>query len=256
MTILIADANSAFAQELQRQLDTMEGMDVVAVASDGEEAAELLRVHQPEALVLDLMLSKRDGLGVLKLSQELRCPPAVLVTTSYASEFVLNAVARLGVPYVMLKPCDLTALVERLEEIRADRLSSRPRLRICRPEMTREELVTEALHACRIPTHLKGFDYLYRGILLALEDPQRVHWITKRIYPQVAKELGLKVGQVERNMRSAIENAWSNGGKAALEQFLGYGLPEALGKPSNSEFIAMVSEKLRARQKNGTTAQS
>lgn len=246
MTILIADANVAFASQLKELLDAMEGMEVAAVASDGEEAVELLRVHRPDAMVLDLMLSRRDGLDVLKLSQQMDDPPAVLATSAFVTEFVLNIVMELGAKYLMPKPCNMEALVERLLQITQ---RQGPMILPAEPvsDWEYERMATDSLRACMIPVSLKGFSYLRIAIGLCLEVPDRIHYITKDVYPVIASMKGIRVELVERNMRTAIERNWDRGGKEALERFLGCRLPVGMAKPANSEFIALVTEKLRCR---------
>ena len=254
--VLIADGNEEFSAHLCSLLHPMDGFEVVGVASDGEQAMKMLTERQPDALVLDLMLSKRDGISVLKAAAGLERRPVVLVTTSFASEFVVNTATNLGAQYLMLKPCDMKALVERLEEIREDRFSKKqPQLRTRQPEVSIETMVTNIIHEIGVPAHIKGYQYLREAIIIAVGDKEVINAITKVLYPQVAKTFQTTPSRVERAIRHAIEVAWDRGDLDTLQRFFGYTVSNTKGKPTNSEFIALIADKLQLQLKSAEAAQ-
>lgn len=166
-------------------------------------------------------------------------------------------VSNLGVQYLMMKPCDMTALVERLEEIRASQAAKRPALlrRPAQPEPNIESMVTGIIHEIGVPAHIKGYQYLREAIVIAVNDMDVINAITKVLYPQVAKTFGTTPSRVERAIRHAIEVAWDRGDLDTLQRFFGYTVSNTKGKPTNSEFIALIADKLQLQLKSMDAAQ-
>ena len=167
--VLIADGSEAFCGHLKSELQQLDGYDLVGTAADGEEAVRLLEATKPDILVLDLMLAKRDGISVLRYANGMDKPPVGLVTSGFITDYVAMTVSNLGVQYLMMKPCDMTALVERLEEIRASQAAKRPALlrRPAQPEPNIESMVTGIIHEIGVPAHIKGYQYLREAIVIA-----------------------------------------------------------------------------------------
>ena len=202
---------------------------------------------KPDILVLDLMLSKQDGISVLKAIDRMERKPATLATSGFVTEYVANAAASLGVRYLMLKPCDMGAVAERLEEIRGGE-NLRPALR--RPDKNSiETMVTGIIHEIGVPAHIKGYQYLREAIIIAVNDMDVINAITKVLYPQVAKTFQTTPSRVERAIRHAIEVAWDRGDLDTLQRFFGYTVSNTKGKPTNSEFIALIADKLQLQLK-------
>ena len=166
-------------------------------------------------------------------------------------------VSNLGVQYLMMKPCDMAALVERLEEIRASQTAKRPALmrRPAQPEPNIESMVTGIIHEIGVPAHIKGYQYLREAIVIAVNDMDVINAITKVLYPQVAKTFGTTPSRVERAIRHAIEVAWDRGDLDTLQRFFGYTVSNTKGKPTNSEFIALIADKLQLQLKSMDAAQ-
>jgi two-component system response regulator (stage 0 sporulation protein A) len=203
--------------------------------------------------VLDLMLGKRDGISVLKALAAMDCRPATLATSGFVTEFVASAAANLGARYLMLKPCDTTALVERLEEIRGGE-SQRRLLNRRTGKQSIEAMVTGIIHEIGVPAHIKGYQYLREAIIIAVNDMDVINAITKVLYPQVAKTFQTTPSRVERAIRHAIEVAWDRGDLDTLQRFFGYTVSNTKGKPTNSEFIALIADKLQLQLKTSEIA--
>ena len=220
ITVLIADGAEEFCSGLSAELQKAGGFQVVGTAGDGEQAIRLIAEKKPEVLVLDLMLSKQDGIAVLKAAAAMERRPITLATSAFVTEYVSSAAANLGVRYLMLKPCDMTAVVERLVEIRGGE-KLRPDLR--RNEKTIiESMVTGIIHEIGVPAHIKGYQYLREAIIIAGNDMDVINAITKVLYPQVAKTFQTTPSRVERAIRHAIEVAWDRGDLETLHRFFGY----------------------------------
>ena len=251
-TVFIADNSEEFCKNLSAALHKREGFQVVGTASDGDQALRAVLERKPQVLVLDLMLAKRDGIGVLKALQNEEVKPATLVTSSFVTEYVAAAAANLGARYLMLKPCDMSALVERLEEIRGNRRKVTGIRRNDKENI--ESLVTGIIHEIGVPAHIKGYQYLREAIIIAVNDMDVINAITKVLYPQVAKTFQTTPSRVERAIRHAIEVAWDRGDLDTLQRFFGYTVSNTKGKPTNSEFIALIADKLQLQLKSSEVA--
>ena len=251
-TVMIADNAEEFCAGLTAALQRTEGFRVVGTANDGEQAVRMIGEKQPQILVLDMMLAKRDGISVLKTISTMEHRPVVLATSGFITEYVAQAAANLGVQYLMLKPCDMTALTERLEEMRG----GQERKQQSRPsgKQSIEALVTSIIHEIGVPAHIKGYQYLREAIIIAVNDMDVINAITKVLYPQVAKAFQTTPSRVERAIRHAIEVAWDRGDLDTLQRFFGYTVSNTKGKPTNSEFIALIADKLQLQLKSSQVA--
>jgi len=252
-TVFIADSAEEFCAGLTASLQRTDGFQVVGTAGDGEQAIRMITQLRPDVLVLDLMLSKQDGISVLKNISMMERKPVVLATTCFVSPYVSSALGNLGVRYMMMKPCDMTALVERLEEIRGGENLRLPVQR--RMDKTNiESMVTGIIHEIGVPAHIKGYQYLREAIIIAVNDMDVINAITKVLYPQVAKTFQTTPSRVERAIRHAIEVAWDRGDLDTLQRFFGYTVSNTKGKPTNSEFIALIADKLQLQLKSDQVA--
>ena len=252
-TVLIADSAEDFCAGLSAALQRAGGFQVVGTAGDGEQAIRLITEKKPDVLVLDLMLSKKDGIGVLKAISGMERKPVTLATSGFVTEYVAASAANLGARYLMLKPCDMTALVERLEEIRGGETLRHPAKNVTPANI--ESMVTNIIHEIGVPAHIKGYQYLREAIIIAVNDMDVINAITKVLYPQVAKTFGTTPSRVERAIRHAIEVAWDRGDLDTLQRFFGYTVSNTKGKPTNSEFIALIADKLQLQLKSASGAQ-
>ena len=248
-TVLIADNSEEFCAALTAALQQSGLYRVLATANDGEQAIRMTQQLKPDVLVLDLMLSKQDGLSVLKAVANLDKKPATLATSSFVTDYVANAVSNLGCSYLMIKPCDMSALVERLDEIRGG--ESQRIIPLHKPDKRSiESMVTSIIHEIGVPAHIKGYQYLREAIIIAVNDMDVINAITKVLYPQVAKTFQTTPSRVERAIRHAIEVAWDRGDLDTLQRFFGYTVSNTKGKPTNSEFIALIADKLQLQLKS------
>ena len=248
--ILIADGNEEFCAHVKRRLEQVSGYEIVGTAADGQRAVELMRAAKPDVLVLDLMLSKLDGITVLKRAREMDKPPAALVLTGFMTEYVAGMAASLGVQYFMTKPCELDAVAERIHEMTAIDGQLRQSAQR-RQEVNIEAMVTSIIHEIGVPAHIKGYQYLREAIMMAVEDIESVSAITKVLYPSIAKKFKTTSSRVERAIRHAIEVAWDRGDIETLQNYFGYTVSGGKGKPTNSEFISMIADRLRLQMRFG-----
>ena len=252
-TVLIADNSDEFCSGLTDALQRSEGFQVVGTANDGEQTLRMVAERRPDILVLDLMLSKKDGISILKAISTMEVKPVTLATSRFVTDFVASAAANLGARYLMLKPCDMSALTERLEEIRGGESLRRS---VPRPlgQTSIETMVTNIIHESGVPAHIKGYQYLREAIIIAVNDMDVINAITKVLYPQVAKAFQTTPSRVERAIRHAIEVAWDRGDLDTLQRFFGYTVSNTKGKPTNSEFIALIADKLQLQLKSSEVA--
>ncbi len=252
-TVIIADNTEEFCNSLTAALKRADGFQVLGTANDGEQAIRMVTERKPDVLVLDLMLAKQDGLSVLKAISSMERKPVTLATSRFVTDYVASAAANLGVRYLMLKPCDMNTLVERLEEIRGGESQRQPAVR--RKDSTSiESMVTSIIHEIGVPAHIKGYQYLREAIIIAVGDMDVINAITKVLYPQVAKTFQTTPSRVERAIRHAIEVAWDRGDLDTLQRFFGYTVSNTKGKPTNSEFIALIADKLQLQLKSSQVA--
>ena len=245
-TVMVADGSEEFCVQLSRVLQSS-GYQVVGTATDGQSALEQLRASEPEVLVMDLMLPKVDGVSVLKsLPREHR--PKLLLTAAFATDYVSGVASSVGAEYLMLKPVLPQTVAERVKGIlEAER--SADRRRNAEPDI--ETMVTNVIHEIGVPAHIKGYQYLREAIIIAVGDMEVINAITKVLYPQVAKTFATTPSRVERAIRHAIEVAWDRGDLDTLQRFFGYTVSNTKGKPTNSEFIALIADRLQLQLRSG-----
>ena len=252
-TVLIADNTEEFCNSLTAALKRAEGFEILGIATDGEQAIRMVTERKPRILVLDLMLAKKDGISVLKAISTMQPRPVVLATSGFITDYVASTAANLGVQYLMLKPCDMSALVDRLEEMRGGEGTRQMPVRHS-GQASIETMVTNIIHEIGVPAHIKGYQYLREAIIIAIEDMDVINAITKVLYPQVAKTFQTTPSRVERAIRHAIEVAWDRGDLDTLQRFFGYTVSNTKGKPTNSEFIALIADKLQLQLKSSEVA--
>ena len=246
-TVLVADGSEEFCAQLSAALQNG-GYQVVGTATDGQSAMEQLRASAPEVLVLDLMLPKGDGVAVVEsVPREKR--PKLLLLAAFATDYVSGIAASLGADYLMLKPCTAQTVAQRVKDIlEADRAAADRRLS-AEPDI--ETMVTNVIHEIGVPAHIKGYQYLREAIIIAVGDMEVINAITKVLYPQVAKTFSTTPSRVERAIRHAIEVAWDRGDLDTLQRFFGYTVSNTKGKPTNSEFIALIADRLQLQLRSG-----
>ena len=246
--VLLANGSSEFCEKLAATLKQTDRYVVVGTATDGVRAISLLRETNPEFLVVDLMLQQADGMSVLKAAAALDKKPVMLVLVEFVTEYISSMFLNLGVQYIMLKPCTPRAIAERMNEIR-ESMGQRKAPAARSREANVEAMVTSIIHEIGVPAHIKGYQFLRDAILLTISDHGYINAVTKRLYPEIAKRNMTTASRVERAIRHAIEVAWDRGDVDTLNSYFGYTIHNLRGKPTNSEFIPMISDKIRLDKK-------
>lgn len=253
MRILIAEPNEDFRLVLKEVISEEEDMEVVGETSDGVETIELIQKYNPDMVLMELMLTKLDGMGVLRKLPELQMSGDVIVMSAFSNNQVSTDCSNLGAAYFMPKPLDVSSLLFKMREIRANksvRVVGAPV--VSAPEPSLEAMVTEIIHEIGVPAHIKGYQYLREAIVLTVNDMDMLGGVTKVLYPAVARKFNTTASRVERAIRHAIEVAWDRGDVEVLQKFFGYTVSGIKGKPTNSEFIAMIADRLVLRRKETT----
>ena len=248
--VMLADDNRSLLKLLSDYLGRQPDIEVVAAVSDGVEIPEGVREHAPDILVMDIIMPRQDGFMALeKLGQpDFPVKPRVIVLTGLArDDFIMRAI-RLGASYYMVKPFDMNLLYERIVEIARDQPQPVAAAAAEGPEETLDEQITNLFLTLGIPAHIKGYQYLREAVHMVLDNHDVINRITKELYPGIARKFDTSASKVERAMRHAIEVAWSRGRLEAVNQMYGYRVFAREDKPTNGEFIAMISDKLAVRK--------
>ena len=250
--ILIADENAAERQSLRESL-LRAGYRLVDEASNGEEALRRLRHGHYDAALMDMMLTRLDGIGVLRNCKNaeppMEHPPLFILFSAVANQTMINEALGAGAASFLLKPFDANSLCELLKSLLEGRNKQTvlPGSNDATPDI--ETQVTKIIHQIGVPAHIKGYQYLRTAILLTIQDSDIINSVTKVLYPSVAKKYQTTTSRVERAIRHAIEVAWDRGDVDTLNSYFGYTIQNNRGKPTNSEFIAMIADNLRLKYK-------
>ena len=244
--IVVADTGTEFRKSVVRTLNDEPGLRVIGETGDGSELLHMVRDLQPDAVVMELVLTGgMDGLDVLEEFAQLQSRPRVLILSSYMKGSMVDTAAAKGADFYMTKPCRISSVGERLRQIMAPGGLE--------PEQddtaTLEAQVTAIIHEVGVPAHIKGYQYLREAIIIAVNDMDVINAVTKVLYPEVAKRFGTTASRVERAIRHAIEVAWDRGDLETLQKYFGYTVSNAKGKPTNSEFIAMIADRLQLERR-------
>ncbi len=242
--VLLTDDNVDFCGVLKSYLDAKSDIEVVDIAHDGESAFEKVYQLKPDVVVLDGIMPKLDGLGFLeKVRQsEETLDTKFIMLTALTAEDVTQSALNLGVSYYMAKPFDMESLVQR---IRTAKLGNQQVQQRTNSQVSIEARVTQILHEIGVPAHIRGYHYMRESIILAIDDIDMLNYITKELYPCIAKKYNTTPSRVERAIRHAIEVAWSRGVLDSKNNLFGYTINANRGKPTNSEFIALIADRLR-----------
>lgn len=259
ISILVADDNKELALELSNHINTQNDMTTASVAYNGEEAYELIIETQPDVVILDLVMPELDGIGVLKRIQNSALAKRSKFIIYSVSNVAINMASSVSsyVDYCLLKPQSN----ERVCEVIRDLISA-PKANIIpltqhditsapvkSDEVDLETVVTDFIHELGVPAHIKGYQYIRTAIMMVIDNMDLLNFITKQLYPDIAMEYKTTASRVERAIRHSIEVAWTRGKPEIMNEIFGYTIHTGKGKPTNSEFIAMVADRIRLRLK-------
>lgn len=253
ISVLIADDNRRFADELKEFLRTKQEIRSVYACYDGDEAYEMVMETSPDVVLADIIMPKRDGLSLMKrLSQSrLAKKPMMIALSVTGSERIMDAAENAGAEYFLLKPQSYEAIFDTIKNF--GKVSTRAGFEVTKSEEKKtydlESLVTESIHELGVPAHIKGYQYVRTAIMMVVENMELLNYITKQLYPVIAKKYSTTSSRVERAIRHSIEVAWSRGRPETMNKVFGYTIDTEKGKPTNSEFIAMVADKIRLQIK-------
>ena len=269
ISVLIADDNKEFCNILNDYLLSQRDIVVTGIAKDGLEALKLIEEKQPDLVVLDIIMPHLDGLGVLERinSLGLEKTPRVIVLSAVGQDKITQRAITLGADYYVVKPFDMDVFTERIRQmfnstISEEPTNSKPTISVVegsksedsssddnKEPMDLEVEITSIIHEIGVPAHIKGYMYLREAITMVVNDMELLSAITKELYPSIAKKYNTTASRVERAIRHAIEVAWGRGQIDAINKIFGHIIHNDKGKPTNSEFIAMVADKLRLKNK-------
>ena len=260
LNVAIADDNEKMVEMLGKLIDEDKELELVGKAHNGEEICRIIQNKEPDVVVLDIM-PKVDGLSVMeKMHQDrtIKKMPSFIVVSAVGQERITEDAFNLGADYYVLKPFDTQMLLNRIKHMKTS--ASRRTREIARKEAPEEKSaysqrnletdVTNIIHEIGVPAHIKGYQYLRDAIILCVNDMEMLNSITKILYPTIAKRQQTTPSRVERAIRHAIEVAWSRGKMDTIDELFGYTVSTGKGKPTNSEFIALIADKIRLEYKN------
>ena len=254
--IMIADDNVEFVSTFVNFLEKQDDMEIIATAKDGNEPYDKITTMNPDIVLLDVIMPHLDGIGVLEKLNQLKIElPICIMLSGVGQDKITSRAISLGAQYYIVKPFELEILVKRIRELTEVKLPTQITYigapnSIGRKEESLEAKVTHIIHDVGVPAHIKGYQYLREGIIMAVEDVEVINQITKQLYPDLAKKYHTTASRVERAIRHAIEVAWGRGQLEIVESIFGYTVNANKGKPTNSEFIAMIADKLRLELKS------
>jgi len=260
--VLIADDNQEFCNILSDYLLTQRDILVVGIAKDGIEALKLIEEKKPDLVVLDIIMPQLDGLGVLEKlhTMELDSLPKIIVLSAVGQDKITQRAITLGADYYVVKPFDMDVFTKRIRQMYNNTISSisenvtktvhidsveRVNVSDKNKVFDLEAEITNIIHEIGVPAHIKGYMYLRDAITMVVNNMELLSAVTKQLYPSIAKKYNTTASRVERAIRHAIEVAWNRGQVDTIDKLFGYTVHNTKGKPTNSEFIAMVADKLR-----------
>lgn len=251
VTVLVADSSADFGKACADEL-TKKGFRVISCEKDGRKVENAVRSEEPDAVVVDMFLPSKDAIGIiseLKQDESVKLP-AFVDMSGFDNAVMEREVIKAGAAFYILKPFDLSLLADRISMLTRTPSEAKPVGEA--PDL--EVMITEIIHQIGVPAHIKGYHYLRNAIMMSVEDPEMINAVTKRLYPSIAKRFKTTSSRVERAIRHAIEVAWDRGDVDTLNSYFGYTIHSLRGKPTNSKFVAMISDRVRLTLKKTAAA--
>jgi two-component system response regulator (stage 0 sporulation protein A) len=265
ISVLIADDNKEFCSILNDYLLNQRDIVVTGIARDGREALELIVEKKPDLVILDIIMPHLDGLGVLEKlnTMNLEKAPRIIILSAVGQDKITQQAITLGADYYTVKPFDMEVFTKRIREMFSGSIAQEVPVRSSyqssammssvseksKAPLDLETEITNIIHEVGVPAHIKGYMYLREAITMVVNDMELLSAVTKELYPSIAKKYNTTASRVERAIRHAIEVAWGRGQIEAINRLFGYTIHNDKGKPTNSEFIAIIADKLRLKNK-------
>lgn len=253
VSVCIVDDNRELVHIMKEFFNQEEDIEVIGVAHNGKECMTMLEELEPDILLLDIIMPLLDGIGVLEQlrSEKREHMPNVIMLTAFGQEEVMRKAVEYGASYFVLKPFDFENLADKIREVSGHEKMNKPNIRkqSTNKKDNIETSITSIMHDIGVPAHIKGYLYLREAITMVYNDIELLGSITKILYPDIAKKFNTTSSRVERAIRHAIEVAWNRGNIDSITDLFGYTVNVSKAKPTNSEFIAMVADKLRLENK-------
>ena len=244
--VAVADDNREFVGIIQEYLASQRDFELVGVAYNGEQILTIIEEKSPDVVILDIIMPHLDGIGVLESLQALRGKrPKIIMLTAFGQESITQRVVELGADYYILKPFNMDVLASRIRQLATTITMQRPVVAQAIKAQPVDVEVTNIIREIGIPAHIKGYQYLRDAIIMIISEIELLGAVTKVLYPRIAEKYVTTPSRVERAIRHAIEVAWSRGNMEMINRLFGYTVKLEKGKPTNSEFMAMVADKLR-----------
>lgn len=242
--LLVIDDNDSMVQLIKDYFESSESIKVTLDAKDGDTGIELIKnnLDDFDLIVLDLVMPKKDGIAVLQYIRDNNIDKKVIVLTSYNSQNMIRKVSELGADYFILKPFELHVLESKIEEV-INKYKNNDNINLYDNNL--QVSITKTLHELGVPSHIKGYQYIREGIAIIYNKPSVIGGITKELYPEIAKKYNSTTSRVERAIRHAIEISWNRANWDFMEDVFGYSVDIDKAKPTNSEFIVTIADKLR-----------
>lgn len=252
-TVLIVDDNRTFCESMKSYFDLNEEFTVCGMAHDGKEGLEMVIETKPDVVVTDIVMPVMDGLTMMnriKNSPSVTKKPRMIAISATGYDSIISNAINLGAEFYFIKPFEMNVLTERLKEMMT---KSAPKTTVIAKsdifDRNLETNITMYIQQLGVPAHIKGYQYIRDAIMMVIKDVEAINSITKFLYPTVAKHHNTTSSRVERAIRHAIEVAWDRGNPEILNDLFGYTILSSKGKPTNSEFIAMIADKIRLEMK-------
>ena len=256
--ILVAQMDDEFIKELKsngkKRIEEALGREaIIAFVKDGHELMEVNQSLRPDMILMDIVLPKMDGIGVLEQWNKTKeCGNKIMVLSAVTTKSMIESVFHLGVTHYLIKPVENDIIWDRMIQIMKRNQTIKEQEDLNRIRYQLEQKVTDMILEIGIPAHIKGYQYIREGIMIAVNDENMLNYITKLLYPTIAKKYKTTSSSVERAIRHAIDVAFHRGKMEMLENMFGYAMHCGKGKPTNSEFIALLADRIRLEKKNAS----
>ena len=252
LNILIADDNKTFTDKLADFLSGESYASKIFKAYDGEEAWTIMQAVEPDVIILDIIMPKLDGIGLLKRAASKNTDfnkTTIICMSLSGNDKTMEMVLNMGAKHFLLKPQTPQAISDVIKALAGETGQEKENAPAIKAGADLETIVTDIIHDLGVPAHIKGYHYIRTAIMMVVENMDMLNYITKRLYPEIAKQYRTTSSRVERAIRHSIEVAWTRGHQETMNEIFGYTIQTYKGKPTNSEFIAMVADRIRLQVK-------